>query len=238
MCRDFYGAARLAAVIISIMVQWAGYVQPLDRQHGYVKWLTYLDPVYYAYEAMVINEIGFITLTCAGGQIVPLGPQYNMDGLGENQACTLPGAQTGHVEVLGQDYLDAAFGFSHGHLWRDVGILFVFLVGFLALTCLAIEMNDPSSFTSALLVSKPPTAEEVKLNERLAERQKKALRGEEIESDDFKVVGQPYTWSHLEYTVPVSGGHRKLLDSVDGFVKPGTVTARTCTFLFLFLFPL
>lgn len=43
MCRDFYGAARLAAVLISIMVQWAGYVQPLKAQHGYVKWLTYLD---------------------------------------------------------------------------------------------------------------------------------------------------------------------------------------------------
>ena len=37
--------------------------------------------------------------------------------------------------------------------------------------------------------------------------------------------GKSYTWSNLKYTVPVQGGHRRLLDSVNGYVKPGSMTA-------------
>lgn len=35
-----------------------------------------------------------------------------------------------------------------------------------------------------------------------------------------------FSWQHLQYTVPVSGGDgRKLLDDVSGFVAPGKLTA-------------
>ena len=34
-----------------------------------------------------------------------------------------------------------------------------------------------------------------------------------------------FTWEHLNYTVPVPGGTRKLLKGVFGYVKPGTLTA-------------
>jgi ATP-binding cassette subfamily G (WHITE) protein 2 (SNQ2) len=35
-----------------------------------------------------------------------------------------------------------------------------------------------------------------------------------------------FTWRHLEYTVPVSGGqYRRLLDDVSGYVAPGKLTA-------------
>lgn len=180
--------------------------------------------MYYSFEALLINEVSYLTFTCAGNNIVPSGPGYP-EGLGPNQVCTLPGSRAGTTTIHGQDYLDVAFGFSRGHLWRDVGILFVFLVGFLVITCLAIEMQDQGSFSSALIVAKPPSKEEQALNARLEERHIKTMRGEEIESNEFKVVGQPYTWSQLRYTVPVSNGERLLLHNVDGYVKPGTVTA-------------
>lgn len=34
-----------------------------------------------------------------------------------------------------------------------------------------------------------------------------------------------FTWEHLDYTVPVPGGTRRLLNDVFGYVKPGTLTA-------------
>ncbi|THG98996.1 hypothetical protein EW026_g3289 [Hermanssonia centrifuga] len=34
-----------------------------------------------------------------------------------------------------------------------------------------------------------------------------------------------FSWHHLEYTVPVSGGTRRLLDDVSGYVAPGKLTA-------------
>jgi ATP-binding cassette, subfamily G (WHITE), member 2, SNQ2 len=34
-----------------------------------------------------------------------------------------------------------------------------------------------------------------------------------------------FSWQHIAYTVPVSGGQRKLLDDVSGYVVPGKLTA-------------
>ena len=34
-----------------------------------------------------------------------------------------------------------------------------------------------------------------------------------------------FTWEHLDHTVPVPGGQRRLLKDVFGYVKPGTLTA-------------
>jgi ATP-binding cassette, subfamily G (WHITE), member 2, SNQ2 len=44
------------------------------------------------------------------------------------------------------------------------------------------------------------------------------------------IIAQPkmkdiFSWQHIDYTVPVSGGHRKLLDNVSGYVVPGKLTA-------------
>lgn len=34
-----------------------------------------------------------------------------------------------------------------------------------------------------------------------------------------------FFWQDLKYTVPVKGGERLLLDTVDGWIKPGQMTA-------------
>jgi ATP-binding cassette subfamily G (WHITE) protein 2 (SNQ2) len=34
-----------------------------------------------------------------------------------------------------------------------------------------------------------------------------------------------FSWQHLRYTVPVSGGERQLLDDISGYVVPGKLTA-------------
>lgn len=37
--------------------------------------------------------------------------------------------------------------------------------------------------------------------------------------------GTVFMWKDIEYTVPVKGGERKLLDKVSGWIKPGHMTA-------------
>lgn len=41
-----------------------------------------------------------------------------------------------------------------------------------------------------------------------------------------------FNWRNVCFEVPVKGGHQRLLDQVDGWVKPGTLTALmvSCTF--------
>ncbi len=63
-------------------------------------------------------------------------------------------------------------------------------------------------------------------NERLAER-KAAIQAGTIEQNLAGLVEskRPFTWEALNYTVPVPGGHRQLLNEIFGYVKPGTLTA-------------
>lgn len=44
-------------------------------------------------------------------------------------------------------------------------------------------------------------------------------------SDSEKPYRKTFTWQNLNYVVPVPGGTRTLLHNVNGFVKPGTLTA-------------
>ncbi|CAD6947306.1 unnamed protein product [Tilletia caries] len=169
----------------------------------------------------MINEFKDLQLECVGAYITPRGPGYP-EVLGANQACTLVGAEPGNPVVPGIAYIRIAFGYDRGDQWLDFGIVCIFLVGFVVLAALAVEFFEHGRFSSSLVVKKTPSKEEEKLNERLAER---ADRSKPREERPLDVKSQPFTWEKLCYTVPVPGGHRQLLDNVDGFCVPGTLTA-------------
>ncbi|KAJ1770537.1 ATP-binding cassette transporter snq2, partial [Coemansia sp. RSA 1938] len=48
---------------------------------------------------------------------------------------------------------------------------------------------------------------------------------EEGPTDEQIELGTTYTWQDVNYTVPVKGGSRQLLNNVSGFIKPGQMTA-------------
>ncbi|SPO25756.1 probable ATP-binding multidrug cassette transport protein [Ustilago trichophora] len=218
---NFYSAARLAAIVMSMLVLWAGYVIPQAAMRRWLFWISYVNPVFYAFEALMINEFKRITFTCEGAQIIPSGPGYPTQ-LTDNQICTLAGATPGSNQIPGIAYLTASFGYQENHLWRNVGILIAFLAGFVAITGLVVEKMDQGAFASAMVVKKPPTTEEKELNQKLMDRRSGAAEKTEAK---LEVYGQAFTWSNLEYTVPVQGGQRKLLNKVYGYVKPGQMTA-------------
>ncbi|KAJ9478985.1 putative Protein SNQ2 (putative) [Pseudozyma hubeiensis] len=218
---NFYSAARLAAIVMSMLVLWAGYVIPQAAMRRWLFWISYINPVFYAFEALMINEFKRVTFTCEGAQIIPSGAGYPTT-LTDNQICTLQGATPGSNQIAGIDYLTASFGYQANHLGRNIGILIAFLVGFVVITAVIVEKMDQGAFASAMVVKKPPNKEEKKLNQMLQDRKSGATEKTEAK---LEVHGQAFTWSNLEYTVPVQGGQRKLLDKVYGYVKPGQMTA-------------
>jgi ATP-binding cassette subfamily G (WHITE) protein 2 (SNQ2) len=222
ICKNYDVAARLAAVIIVSLVLYAGYVIPRDAQARWLFWISYINPVYYGFEALMVNEFKQLSLACVDTYITPRGTGYPTN-IGPNQVCTLAGSTAGSQFVSGLAYLDASFGFERKHLWLNFGIQLIFFFGLTAVTCIAIEFLQMGSFASSLTINKKPNSEEKKLDARLLARRD----GSEAKEDDGKidVYGRAFTWNKLKYTVPVSGGERLLLDEVYGFVKPGTLTA-------------
>ncbi len=218
---SFYTVGRLAAAIIIALVLWAGYVIPQQDMARWNYWISYINPVFFAFEALMVNEFMRVTFTCEGAQIVPSGPGYPA-GIGANQVCNVQGAVPGQDFVTGTAYVTSSFGYLPSHLGRNIGILIGFLVGFVVLAALCNELRDQGAFSSGMLVKAPPGKEFQKLNQRLEDRRSGSS---EMTEATLEVEGQSFTWSDLQYTVPVQGGKRKLLDHVNGFVKPGTMTA-------------
>ncbi|KAK0537618.1 ATP-binding cassette transporter snq2 [Tilletia horrida] len=221
ICKTYDVAARMATLTIVAMVLFAGYMQPRDQMKRFLFWITYINPVYWAFEAAMINEFKGLNLQCTGHYITPRGPGFQ-DAVGPFQTCTLPGAVPGQQFVRGVDYIQAAFGFPSGDLWKCVGICLGYFVGTVIIGALAVEILDQDQAVTSFSVSKKPNKEEAELNRRLHDR---SANGQTDSEKAIDVRSQPFTWESLTYTVPVKGGTRQLLDHIDGFCEPGTLTA-------------
>ncbi|GAA5871103.1 hypothetical protein JCM8547_005358, partial [Rhodosporidiobolus lusitaniae] len=230
LCQNYDQASRLASVIITIMITYSGYLIPVFAQRRWLFWLTYLNPLNFAFSAAMENEFKRLDLQCVGTYITPnsLGgalPQYP-EALGPNQVCTLAGATAGNPVVSGADYLMASFEYDVSQQWRNWGITLVFFIGFNIIQCYLAETLDHGAGAPAINVFAKENAERKKLNEEL-EKNKQAFRRGEMEQDLSGLIQtkKPFTWENLTYTVPVPGGQRQLLDNVNGYVRPGQLTA-------------
>lgn len=89
--------------------------------------------MYYAFESLMINEVGSQVYHCSSNDLIPRGTSY--DTLA-NQACAIQGSEPGNEYLQGAAYLKVLYGFDNSHLWRNVGInaglfvVFAVLVGY------------------------------------------------------------------------------------------------------------
>ena len=101
---------------------YTGYVIPkpqLIKDYIWFGWLYYVNPISYAFEAVLTNEFSNKLLDCAPSEIVPSGPGYDNPAY---QGCAFTGAETGSLNVPGTRYLEVAFQYTRSHLWRNFGV--------------------------------------------------------------------------------------------------------------------
>lgn len=228
---DYNVAARLASILISLMVTYTGYMIPQFEMKRWLFWISYLNPLYYGYEALFANEFSRITLTCDSNYIIPTnipaaGITSYPSGVGPNQMCALPGSTPGSGVVTGTAYMETAFQYSKSHIWRNYGVLIGWFCFFMFLQMFFMEKLKMGAASLAIVVFAKEDKELKELNTRLAER-KEAYRAGKLNEDlkDLSMAPTPFTWEGLKYTVPIPGGQKQLLSDVYGYVKPGTLTA-------------
>ncbi|KAL0951841.1 hypothetical protein HGRIS_008502 [Hohenbuehelia grisea] len=245
LCSDFNSAFRMSALFIPNMVEYSGYIIPVDSMKRWLFWIYYINPIQYAWSACIENEFMRIRLLCDGNSVIPRNipgfiTQYP-DELGPNQACTLFGAERGSNIIDGNSYIRAGYSLDPAELWRrNFLVLLGFLVLFVATQIIAIEYFPQHTSMLSINLFAKEDKDTKERNARLQERKAKrnAERENEKEKDtsserDVKAEEKSalvrhrktFTWEHLNYTVPVPGGTRRLLHDVFGYVKPGTLTA-------------
>ncbi|KAI9876364.1 MAG: hypothetical protein M1830_006674, partial [Pleopsidium flavum] len=208
------------AVFLLNYVIYTGFVIPTRSMHPWLRWISYIDPVSYAYESLMINET-----------FVPAGPAYANAGADET-VCATVGAGPGAAFVDGGSYLNLNYEYYYSHLWRNLGVLFVMMVLFCGIHLLATEHILAQRSKGEVLLfrrGQVPNASS-KNDEEAISHAVPVTQSRSTEDTAYIPTGiQKHTaifhWDGVNYDIMIKGKPKRLLDEADGWVKPGTLTA-------------
>ncbi|CED83351.1 abc transporter [Phaffia rhodozyma] len=227
----FDGASQVSGLAVGLLIIYTGYLIPQTSMKPWLSWVRWINPLYYGFESAMVNEFHDTQFDCVGTTLVPF---YGVDG---HFACTVQGSQTGEDFVTGDAYLQAGLNYRYSHLWRNVGIVIGLWVFFVAITAWGVErLKAQGSERSYLLYKRQKNKKDDPIARKAAavDEEKgpagaiedgKTTRGNGTAEDTITKTTTVLTWDELNYTVPVPGGHRQLLSGVQGYTKPGTLTA-------------
>ncbi|POW18578.1 hypothetical protein PSHT_05665, partial [Puccinia striiformis] len=194
----------------------------LYAMQSWLRWIYYINPLSYAFAALMANEFGRVEFTCSGDSVVPRGDGYPST-IGPNQVCAVKGSRPGSQIVRGVDYMDLAFGFSYGTIWRNFVCIYWFIM---IMLFFAVEKMSLGSGSPSVNVFASENPERKALNEKLQAQKSDFRSGKKtLKISGLKGARLPFTWEALSYDVPIPGGQRRLLNDIYGYVKPGTLTA-------------
>ncbi|KAJ5376094.1 CDR ABC transporter [Penicillium cosmopolitanum] len=225
--RNLSQALVPAAILILGLVVYTGFVIPTTNMLGWSRWMNYINPIAYAFESFMVNEFHGRSFPCAA--IVPSGGVY--DGLSmENRICSTVGALSGSSEVSGSLYIELSYQYSKAHLWRNFGILVAFMVFFMATYLIGTEYISESKSKGEVLLFRQGHQPKYVGGEPDAESSPMPNTNEKTdetnpESPAIQRQTAIFQWEDVCYDIKIKGEPRRILDNVDGWVKPGTCTA-------------
>ncbi|KAG9324330.1 hypothetical protein KVV02_006576 [Mortierella alpina] len=247
--KTFDDATKFSGVILLALILYTGYLIPYIAMHPWFIWIFWINPLAYAFKALMSNEMSGLTFTCEGSYLIPNGPGFNNI---ENQVCTLAGAKPGQNFVNGPDYLYAAFHYRVSEMWINIVAVGLFWIMFSLLTSFFMETKEFGKGGFSTNVFKKTVDLKSKQGAGLAPDVEQGL-DPSTQPTDTTVVNVPiaatslaastdlqgkgptrvikgsvFTWENLDYVVPYKAdpsGKKQLLNGIAGLVKPGTMTA-------------
>ncbi|CEP18981.1 hypothetical protein [Parasitella parasitica] len=215
---NFFVASQLSSFAFVALLINSGYQLPYPDMHPWFMWIYWINPIAYSYKSMLSTELRGAKFDCNDANGVPYGPGYTDPAY---RSCILPGAQPGASFVLGDDYLVQQYEYYTWQIWINFVAVVLFFVLFTVLTALCMEYIDLKQGGTITKVYKKGASPVVESTEKQLARE---MTKEEQKLEDV-TEGTTFSWHHINYTVPVKGGTRQLLDDVAGIVKPGHLTA-------------
>ncbi|KAF4631501.1 hypothetical protein G7Y89_g6633 [Cudoniella acicularis] len=219
--------APIALFIIALIV-YTGFVLPIRSMQGLLRWLNYLNPVAYAFEALMANEFHNRNFPCA--QFIPAGLDY-LNATGTERSCLVAGGAPGSNFVNGDTYISSVYKYE------NFGILITFILFFSFVYLLVAENLLFEISKGEVLIfhrghkyvakTKSPRDEESQ-TKRTSDSLPARASSEAPSSGEILGIQRQisvFHWKDLCYQVPIKGKPRVILDHVNGWVKPGTLTA-------------
>ena len=222
--RTLSQAMAPAAILILAIVIYTGFAIPTRYMLGWSRWINYLDPVAYGFEALMINEFHNRNFSCS--VFVPSGPGYGNVGTFD-KVCSAVGSQPGANYVNGDDYINSSFQYYESHKWRNFGILIVFMIGLMAAYLASAEYITAKKSKGEVLVFRRghiPASMKASPDDLESSGGEKRPQHQDVSAVIEKQTAV-FQWRDVCYDIKIKGEERRILDHVDGWVKPGTLTA-------------
>ncbi|KAL1918569.1 uncharacterized protein VTP21DRAFT_2591 [Calcarisporiella thermophila] len=219
---SIYVSQQLFGILLVTIIAYSGFSAPYNKLHPWFIWIFWINPFAYAFKALLTNEMRGLIFQCDSIKgLAPSGPGYNDK---THQVCTLAGSKGGEFFVTGDDFLDAAYGYKTSQMNIDIIAVLLFWLLFVVLNCIAMEKIQwiHGGFVRKVYKKgKAPTLN----GEQELKRLQASQEAYNAISNNFSKVAGIFKWRNINYTVPVNKGTLKLLDDVEGWIKPGEMTA-------------
>lgn len=225
-----------AAIFILALVVYTGFTIPTRDMMVYARWINYLDPIAYAFESLMVNEFSGRNFDCVGYVPQSFGgmlPEYNLPGNSLSHICAVAGAVPGQTFISGDSFVGTSYNYHKGNMWRNFGILWAFFFFFLGTYMFATEYISAARSKGEVLVFRrgmvPKTTQDVESGSISEKYPVKSSAAPSMNPTEISTVIQRQTaifhWEDVVYDIKIKKEDRRLLDHVDGWVKPGTLTA-------------
>ncbi|PXF46399.1 ABC transporter G family member 2 [Gracilariopsis chorda] len=199
---DAESASGFAGVLTIVLVLLNGYLKTPTEIQGYLIWIYWIDPLHYAFEALLINEYDGLNFKCTLEERIPA----NSNIPAEFRVCPVS---------TGEQYLEDTFGITNDKIFRLY--FFLVLLGFQVLFFLL------SAYTTARTKPKGHPQREI------SQSSASSVRPNDKDAVAIDVQNSPsqgphknrFTFTDMSYSV--DDGRKVLLNKVTGNAVGGKV---------------
>ncbi|KAK2775830.1 hypothetical protein FQN53_002962 [Emmonsiellopsis sp. PD_33] len=218
------------AIILFGFILYTGFAVPTDYVKAWAIWIPYINPVAYGFESIMVNEFHGQEFECSS--FVPSGAGYE-NVIPSQKVCSVAGATPGSAFVSGTAYLQTTFQYENSHRWRNFAIL-VGMTIFLGLCHLiAADVVASERSKGEVLVFRRGKMQKAVAKQSQRDEERVVASNPNPEKYDSGIDADTgverqtstFHWQDVCYDIDIKGQPKRLLDHVDGWVKPGTLTA-------------
>ncbi|KAI6765534.1 hypothetical protein HG530_006604 [Fusarium avenaceum] len=217
------------AIVLLAVAIYSGFAIPQGYINEWIGWLRWINPIFYVFESLALNEFVGRQFPCSS--FLPSGQGY--DSVPANATvCDMEGSLAGETFVDGARYIRVAYRFVNSHRWRNFGILIALAVFFLICHLVSVEKITSERSKGEVLIfprkvlqkkAKQGNDEESGGSGTRSTLEKTATQSERV--GGIARQTSIFHWQNICYELDIKGEKRTILDHVDGWVKPGTLTA-------------
>ena len=206
------------ATFVLLLVIYTGFVLPIPDMPPWLGWIRYINPMGYAFESLMINEFGGRQFRCS--ELIP-----------GTTKCAALNTGSDSLMVDGSAYIQKTYDYQLHHIWRNLGLM-ALITSVLCVTCLVAAEKISAQKSEGEIIkfrrekrNRSQVGSDVEAQPAgVHYKEELRLNTSEKPRDALHQRGT-FLWRHVSCDMKESKGTKRILNEIDGWISPGTLTA-------------